>query len=374
MALLHFYLRHAGFRWSVRLLFWGLVGGYFTARLGQPLAALAQPPVLAFVLRHTLLAAGFCYATARWFIPRVLPKRYGLLGLAGWLAGWFVLEGLSIVATYQVVLDLFPPTEPLASSWRASYAAYRREGYFTFLLDSSLFAYVFYRHLSYYVVLVLKLLKDALLAVYEEEIHQKRSLELELTRLKSRIHPDFLFHTLGNLEAMAGQPNRDERVAEQVLKLSDMMRYLLYETGAERVPLTKELEFLNHYVELEQSRLSNSVEVRYELLGQHLDARRVPPLLLFPFVERAFRGVRSYLHLSIDVTAQELALCLDADQRPDVPVGQLEEVERRFRLLFPEPEALTLLEEPTRLRVLLVLRESAHVPIFHQSVPQTASV
>ncbi len=197
MLLISYYVNHIWIRRLARVLFWLGVSWYFTSRMNQPVTAWSQPPVLAFVVRNTLLATLFCYSTANWFIPHVLPRRYGLGLLPGWLVGWLLLEGLSIVGTYWFVFHFLPVAEPILSVYKGSYVSYVKKGVWTFVLDKQLFAYVLYRFLVYFLLLALKLIKDALVTLYQESVLQTRSIALELSYLKSRINPTFLFHTLG---------------------------------------------------------------------------------------------------------------------------------------------------------------------------------
>lgn len=108
----------------------------------------------------------------------------------------------------------------------------------------------------------------------------------ELTALKLQISPHFLFNTLNNLRWLARQKSDDTE--EALLRLSDLMRYIIYQVDKGPVPLAKELTYLAHYIELQKLRLTDNNRVTFEVRA---DDRQVliEPLLLLPFVENAFK-------------------------------------------------------------------------------------
>src|SRR4030095_3807566 len=98
---------------------------------------------------------------------------------------------------------------------------------------------------------------------------QKDNLMLELNALKAQIHPHFLFNTLNNIYSLSLR--NSDKVPEMILKLSDMMRYVLYETNSGTVPLQREIEFLTNYIDLEKLRHNESASIRFSLDGSPED-------------------------------------------------------------------------------------------------------
>ena len=115
---------------------------------------------------------------------------------------------------------------------------------------------------------------------------QKDNLALELDFLRSQLNPHFLFNSLNNIYSMVEETNQE--AGDMILKLADLMRYLLYESNSERVHLSKEVLFLEDYIALEKIRHSNASRISLELQGS-FDFYTVPPFLLVPFVENAFK-------------------------------------------------------------------------------------
>jgi hypothetical protein len=128
---------------------------------------------------------------------------------------------------------------------------------------------------------------------------EKEKLNTELALLKHQINPHFLFNTLNSIYSLA--LTRSDQTAEAVMKLSDMMRYVIQDVGHESVPLSLELEYLGHYVELQQIRLSDNNTVQLQVKGDP-GSLSIPPMILVPLIENAFKyGTSSHEPAVIDI-------------------------------------------------------------------------
>jgi two-component system, LytTR family, sensor kinase len=161
------------------------------------------------------------------------------------------------------------------------------------------------------------------------EIRQQRT-EAELAFLKSQIQPHFLFNTLNALYSSAYRGG-DDRTAEGIGKLSQLLRYVLYEAKADRVSLGREVEYLRDYIALQQFRYGDAIDVRFDIDGD-LDSVRIAPTLLITPVENAFKhgiiGGTSTIRLSLRVTRDALQFsivndCCPTRSSPDVEDGGL---------------------------------------------------
>jgi len=114
----------------------------------------------------------------------------------------------------------------------------------------------------------------------------KKNYETELALIKSQINPHFLFNTINNIDVLIMKD--PSRASDYLNKLSDMMRFMLYETKTEKIPLSKELEYITKYVELQKIRTSNPNYVRYTTHGDP-NSVLIEPMLLIPFIENAFK-------------------------------------------------------------------------------------
>lgn len=115
---------------------------------------------------------------------------------------------------------------------------------------------------------------------------QHEKTESELKFLKSQINPHVLFNNLNNIYSYSLENSR--KVSPMILKLSDIMRYMLYECDGEVVPLRKELEYLTNYVELQKIQMEGRGEVQFRIIG-NTEGYRIAPLILISFVENCFK-------------------------------------------------------------------------------------
>ncbi|MDB5013609.1 MAG: hypothetical protein JWQ25_1811 [Daejeonella sp.] len=122
-----------------------------------------------------------------------------------------------------------------------------------------------------------------------EKIHtalQNEKLTAELAFLKSQINPHFLFNSLNNIYSLAYQ--KSDQTPEAILKLSEIMRYMLYESNDNKVGLDKEIRYLENYIELQKLRFKNSASVVLSVEGDPHN-KYIMPLILISFVENAFK-------------------------------------------------------------------------------------
>ena len=204
-------------------------------------------------------------------------------------------------------------------------------------------------------------------------IHQKERMELqtqtmqsELKFLRSQINPHFLFNTLNNLYALTLKKSDD--APEIVLKLSEMMRYMLYECNERRVLLSKEISYLKNYLDLERLRQGKNVDINLSIDGIIQD-QKIAPLLFIPFVENSFKhGVSSlismgYVNIDIHVNNQNVRFEIENSKAPAKPqynhkksggIG-LVNVRRRLNLLYPNQYELNIRNKPDAYSVELLL-------------------
>ncbi|GAB2825054.1 sensor histidine kinase [Ferruginibacter profundus] len=140
-----------------------------------------------------------------------------------------------------------------------------------------------------------------------EAEQKKTAAELEL--LKSQVHPHFLFNTLNNLYAHV--LDQSPKAPEIVLKLSNLLRFMIYESGVPLIPLTKEIKLLQEYISLEQLRYGDRLDVSVTVTGT-LEDKQVTPLLMLPLVENAFKHGTSnqtdqcWISFDLHVTEQSM--------------------------------------------------------------------
>lgn len=177
---------------------------------------------------------------------------------------------------------------------------------------------------------------------------QNKSLQTELNFLKSQINPHFLFNTLNNLYALTLK--KSDMAPAIVLRLSEMMRYLLYECNESRVPLQKEVGFVESYIELEKLRQGKGFDIKLQVTGDP-EGHLIAPQLLIPFIENCFkhglnRSINAgYVHIDIQIEDDQLVMQVANSKAPEEEkrngpkrVGGigLTNVKRRLNLLYPD--------------------------------------
>lgn len=197
---------------------------------------------------------------------------------------------------------------------------------------------------------------------------EKEKFQAELQLLKSQIHPHFLFNTLNNLYALTLR--KSEQSPAVVLKLSQLLSYMLYDCNASEVPLEKEITFMKNYIGLEQLRYGSRLEVSIHFHGDLL-GKQLSPLLLIPFLENAFKHGTSeqleqawiFLDLAVDdnvltfklVNSCDVETTSTADKTAVGGIG-LQNVKKRLELLYPGRYELQIQSEEETFLVDLVLR------------------
>lgn len=139
---------------------------------------------------------------------------------------------------------------------------------------------------------------------------ENQKLIAELSFLKSQINPHFFFNTLNSIYSLAIR--KSDKTPEALIKLSELMRFLIYDSEKEFVPLKRELDYIKNYVELQKLRLMANVTVDYQIEGNFQD-KELEPMLLLPFIENAFKhGIDSIkkCHISILVKITDSSLIL----------------------------------------------------------------
>jgi two-component system sensor histidine kinase AlgZ len=180
-------------------------------------------------------------------------------------------------------------------------------------------------------------------------------LTAELNFLKAQINPHFLFNTLNNLYYLAY--SKSENTTEVIAKLSQMMRYMIYETNHPKVLLSKEIEYMQNYISLERLRLNDQIPIRFEVSG-NTENVWITPLIFITFLENAFKhGVnnsnpKAWVKIAICLHDHECIYTVENSRSAEQKDGNeksgigLSNVKRRLELSYPGK--YTLVTEDTR--------------------------
>ena len=214
---------------------------------------------------------------------------------------------------------------------------------------------------------LLKFMRDSI-ALQDVEIRireiEKQKVVAELQALKSQVNPHFFFNTLNSLYALS--LDKSDKAPELILKLSDLMRYVIYESKDDLVPLSKQLEFLQSYVYLERLRSTEDLDIRFDILGD-ASGVKVAPLLFLAFIENAFKHRskdkkdRPYIRIFFDLETGNRVFFsienrIDAARPPRSEGGVgLSNVRKHLQLLYPGRHTLEIREVADAYRVELTI-------------------
>ncbi|MGB3531083.1 MAG: histidine kinase, partial [Saprospiraceae bacterium] len=256
---------------TLHLLFWSVYFSFFFYQISNSGRSRAedQPFLQLFnnALSHTIYLMIVAYLNYFLIMPRFLRHKNGIR---------YTVEFVSMAV---VILFLYVH----AKRWIVDGYTYDNHFYY-----SNRFA------IGSFVTSVLVSAFVALLRFFSEwrDLEDQRAqlknekLVAELKFLKNQINPHFLFNTLNNLYALAY--SNSPQTTEVISRLSQMMRYMVYDSNYDQVPLEKEIEYMRNYISLEKLRLNDQIPIEFEVTGDP-ENKQIAPLLLIPFLENSFK-------------------------------------------------------------------------------------
>ncbi len=196
---------------------------------------------------------------------------------------------------------------------------------------------------------------------------KNEKIEAELKFLKSQLHPHFLFNTLNNLYSLTLE--KSEKAPDVVLKLSELLDYILYECNADLVSLDKEVTQLKNYIELEKLRYGTRLHVDFDY-PRDISKVQIPPMLLMTLLENSFKhGVSktmddSWIKMSLGLTGEEFNFYIENSKGKPKKVSQgasggigLQNLRNRLGLLYKDTYELAIDEKEKSYGVRLILKK-----------------
>ncbi len=227
--------------------------------------------------------------------------------------------------------------------------------------------------ISGYIVVVMtmsmKFIKDYFVNIELRHRMQLQKVESELRELRNQVNPHFLFNVLGNIYSLAYM--KSDKAPLMISKLSDMMRYILYDCKSPLVPLHKEIEYLNNFIDLHQLRKEGKMNIRFEVEGNPGNFY-IQPLLFLPLFENCFKHgnlediANGKMRSKLTVRDNTLRLEIENSYKPKAP-GQtkeggvgLENIRNRLALLYPGRHSLKISHDNGMYRVVLTLEQNTN--------------
>lgn len=315
------------FRLLFHLLFWGMLLGWpFLSSAGNE----EFRKYIVKIFPVSLINIPLFFLNTEWLAPKLLRKR----GI-----GPYLLSLLALVIVFTIL-------QLVMREWLLAPGKHHWQ-----------------RHI--FITLVFVLMVTAIGTAYSlitglasqekarQEERQER-LQSELAFLRSQISPHFIFNILNSIVYLIR--TKSAQAEPVTIKLSELMRYMLYESADAQVPLEKELEYLKNYVELQRLRFEEDVDIRLNIEGSP-QAQLIEPMLMIPFVENAFKhGVglvrEPVIDMQLRLSEDELSFSVRNKIGPEAPEDKdnssgigLRNVKRRLELLYPDNHRLRLEKE-----------------------------
>ncbi|HTE26163.1 sensor histidine kinase [Flavitalea sp.] len=291
-----------------------------------------------FFIITTIIHIGLFYLNVYLLFPRLLNRRFWpiyILFLVGIIPALYHLKLFMVnLADPQFVLTdtnkpiiLFPPVP--------------------FLIASFIFIFI----------------RSRLTLERKEKEKRAEAMASELKFLRSQISPHFLFNVMTNLVSLAR--TKSDLLEPTLIRFSEMLRYILYETNQEKFPVSKEIEYLRNYVELQKLRFGDDMDLRIDIQNGENDCN-IEPMLLIPFVENAFKhgiglATNPFIHIKLFANQKPLLFSItnnyvNANSSKDKSSGiGLANVRNRLLLLYGDRQRLNIKDENGIYQVELIL-------------------
>ena len=300
------------------------------------------------------IMAGVCYFNTLVLIPQFFKKkkyiRYIVFLILLVFAG-----GVSIVALRNVLINLGIEIPP--------YWKFKSNDYVNYLLHITISEFLLILLTSFFYIAE-ELIKLQNTAIKLKDI-EKEKIRAQLQELKAQINPHFLFNTLNNIYSHS--LIQSLKTPEMILKVSDLMSYILYECNEDKVFVENELNFIRNYVDLEKLRYEDQIDISLTIEDSDKE-KRIAPLLFIPFVENAFKhggniGKENiFIKINIRVDSEKISLFVcnstggDINAKNDKGIG-IDNVKKRLNLLYENAYLLEFEHKPDLFFVKLELFE-----------------
>lgn len=290
----------------------------------EPIHPQPHNPTVSFIIQRIsdALLIVFFYLNALALIPKLLYEKK------------YIFYSFSILLCFAVYTVLSWFLRKVNFSHGEEHLVFRKHLFFC------IFIFLFHLACS----IAYKTIRDKIIADNLANERENENLKTELSLLRSQVSPHFMFNVLNNMVALARK--KSDLLEPSLIKLSSLMRYMLYETEEEKVSLEKEIDYLQSYIDLQQQRFSKKVVINTNLNSPD-KFYDIQPMLLIPFVENAFKhgtGMIENAEINIDLKADKNWLYFTVSNKYNAASVEVKDkssgiglvnVQRRLNLLYP---------------------------------------
>ncbi len=280
--------------------------------------------------------------------------------------GIYSFVSLAFIAFFIFVYQNVLPTIPIMSGFDNQHELMNLENGRNVIKLKKLFFLGFIQGIIIFLLFAISLSIKLAIELHKNEkiknLIKTQKISAELSFLKTQLNPHFLFNTLNSIYSLANKKSDD--TTEAIITLSELMRYMIYETNKEFVSLQNEIDYIKNFISLQNLRLKDSSGVRFNVRGK-LDYN-IEPLLLISFIENAFKYGTDYTgktNITIEIKVEDDILNLNVSNyislkeknNLDSGVG-IENIKNRLNILYPNSHTLNIEGSDKLFKVELLLK------------------
>ena len=280
--------------------------------------------------------------------------------------GEYAFVSLAFIAFFIFVYQNILPSIPIMSGFDNQHELLNLENGQNVIKSKKLFFLGFIQGIVIFLLFAISLSIKLSIEWYKNEkiknLIKTQKINAELSFLKMQLNPHFLFNTLNSIYSLANKKSDD--TPEAIITLSELMRYMIYETNKEFVTLQNEIDYIKNFISLQNLRLKDSSGVRFNVRGK-LDYN-IEPLLLISFIENAFKYGTDYTgktNINIEIKVEDDILSLKASnyislkEKNNLSSGiGIENIKNRLNILYPNSHTLNIEESDKLFKVELLLK------------------
>ncbi|MEE9361799.1 MAG: sensor histidine kinase [Cellulophaga sp.] len=339
-------------RWLSHLIFWLLLLFFYTN-----IKTAYNHSYYSILIHNSLMLIPqilASYFSIYVLIPKLLYKKKYVLFFISFILASYLFSVLARIMIVHIVEELYrePP--------------FTQESIYTIFTDIGwIYKHYFYSvYLPVFLVISIKLIKELFEEKSKHEVLEKEKASAELNFFKAQIHPHFLFNTLNNLYVLTLQ--KSDKASETVLKLSEMLDYMLYQCNDDSVTIQKEIQLIQNYIDLEQLRYGDRLKLTFNKNIDNLQTK-IAPLILVSLIENAFKhgasGAINQPIIEIDIRIEKEKLQFSIyNTKPEEKQQDLTNfkkgigvvnTKKQLQLLYPNKHKIETKEDELSYRVTL---------------------
>jgi len=343
-------LRNKLLRSLLHVLFWLFIISFFTFIYGYRNSNYFE--IFEVLLGTLPLDILYTYFLIYFLIPEMLLKKRYLIFILAFILTFTLVVFIEWTINFFI---LYPAIYSEFDNWKES---------MTYFSGSGLMIYI---SLGFVILLAsaIKLSRYWIQSQQDKAELEIQNRKSELALLRSQVNPHFLFNTLNNIDTLIRKD--PDKASDSVVKLSEIMRYFIYEATTDKVPLEKELDYLNNFIELQRIRHKDPGFIRFQVSGSP-GGKEIAPMLFIPFVENAFKhgskGNRiPAITVDLKILPREIRFEVvnftdphhNQPKDPGKGIGLINVI-RRLELIYPGQYMLSIDEEHDQYRILLEIK------------------